>query len=80
MSDFNLNKVREIKKLLQQGEELHLDMEQARFVNSEAIIFLHSLLTRKRTVRITNPPKIFYEVLRILGLHEAWDLKQIVER
>lgn len=78
--DFNLNAVREIQNLLSNGEELYIDLAKARFVNSEAVIFLHRLIKNGRTIRLKNPPKIFFEVLQILGLHEEWDLKTIIER
>jgi len=78
--DFNLAAVHKIRRALSQREELCIDLQRARFVNSEAIIFLHRLIREKRKVRLKNPPKIFFEALRILGLHREWDLKNIVER
>ncbi|MFH5883296.1 hypothetical protein ACG2F4_03210 [Halalkalibaculum sp. DA3122] len=79
-SDFNLNAVREIKTLWDGRKELHVDLQQARFVNTEAVIFIHKLLQGRTRVRLKNPPKIFFEVLHILGLHEIWDLENIIQR
>lgn len=78
--DFNLDAVREIEALLGDREILKIDLEQARFVNTEAIIFLHRQMQDQKKVHLINPPKLFYEVLQILGLHEIWDLTNIVER
>lgn len=77
--DFNLSAVRDLRKLLDKGEDLHIDLKNARFVNSEAIIFLHKLIRNQRRVRLKNPPKIFFKALQIMGLHQNWNLKSIVE-
>lgn len=78
--DFNLDAVREIEALLGDREILKIDLERARFVNTEAIIFLHRQMQDQKKVHLINPPKLFYEALQILGLHEIWDLTNIVER
>ncbi len=77
--DFNLNAVRQIRELFDDREELTVDLSHSRFVNSEAILYLQSLMQSGKTIRLKEPPKIFFEVLHILGLHESWDLKKIVE-
>jgi len=78
-SDFNLNAVYRIRELLGDRHEFTIDLERARFVNSEAVIYLHELIRSGRHVRVKNPPKTFYEILHILGLHEEWDLNRIVQ-
>lgn len=78
-SDFNLNAVQRIKQLMGDRDSISIDLSQANFVNSEAIIFMHELIKNEKTVRLKDPPKIFYEALRILGLHDIWNLKSIVE-
>lgn len=78
--DFNLRAVRQIKSELNERNELEVDLQQSRFVNTEAIRFLHTLITEGKQVKLKNPPRIFFEVLRILGLHQVWDLNKIVER
>lgn len=79
--DFNLNAVRHISELLDDRNELHIDLKNSRFVNSKAIIFLNNLLGEERsvTVRLRNPPNLFFKLLQILGLHKAWNLDEIVE-
>jgi anti-anti-sigma regulatory factor len=77
--DFNLNTVRRISELMGDKEELLVDLTRSRFVNSNAIMYLNNLIRGNKIVRLKNPPKIFFETLQLLGLHEAWNLKEIVE-
>lgn len=78
--DFNLDTVREFKHIFDDRDELYIDLECSHFVDSEAIIFLHNLIQDQKKVRLKNPPRVFFDALRILGLHETWDLTNIVER
>ncbi|MDR8389648.1 STAS domain-containing protein [Aliifodinibius sp. S!AR15-10] len=78
--NFNLDVVRKIENLPLEQKDLYIDLEQSRFVDTEAIIFLHKLIQNQQVIRLKNPPKLFFEALRILGLHKVWDLKNIVER
>lgn len=79
--DFNLNAVRIISELLNDRTELNIDLKKSRFVNSKAIIFMHNLMKNEKgvTVKIKNPPRLFFEHLQILGLHNVWKLDEIVE-
>lgn len=77
--DFNLNAVRLISELLSDRNEISIDLTNSRFVNSKSILFLNDLIEQHKIVRLKNPPKTFFEVLHILGLHQIWDLKSIIE-
>jgi len=79
--DFNLNAVKKISDLLDDRSELFIDFGQARFANSKAVIFLHKIMTTEPPVkvRLKNPPKIFFELVKTLGLHKTWNLDEIVE-
>ena len=79
--DFNLNAVRLISELIDDRKELKVDLVNSRFVNSKAVIFLHNLMKSDPAVevKLKNPPKILYELLKTLGLHNEWDLDQIIE-
>jgi len=77
--NFNLQAVRDIESLMSKRQELHVDLSKSRFVDSHAVIFLHQLMVRNAKVRLRNPPRIFYELLHILGLHNVWELKKIIE-
>ncbi|REL37723.1 hypothetical protein DYD21_08045 [Rhodohalobacter sp. SW132] len=80
-SDFNLNAVRRISELLNGRKELSIDLSNSRFVNSKAIIYLHHLMYAESPVdvQLRNPPKIFFELLKTLGLHKVWKLEEIVQ-
>lgn len=79
--DFNLNAVRQISSLLKDRTELLIDLASARFVTSKAIIYMHNLMQADSPVdvKIKNPPKIFFELLKTLGLHKVWNLEEIVQ-
>lgn len=79
--DFNLNSVGEISSLLKDRLALSIDLTNARFVTSKAIIYLHNLMQTDPpvNVQIKNPPKIFFELLKTLGLHNVWNLEEIVQ-
>lgn len=79
--DFNLNAVRLISEQLGDRKHLRIDLSNAHFVNSKAIIFLHKLIFSEKpvTVRLKDPPKLFFELLQTLGLHNEWNLDEIVE-
>lgn len=80
-SDFNLNAVRHISSLMKDRSELLIDLVNARFVTSKAIVYLHNLMHADKQIRVhlKNPPKIFFELLTTLGLHEVWNLEEIVQ-
>lgn len=79
--DFNLNAVRIIKEKLGDGKEITIDLQNSRFVNSKAIIFLHKMMYSEQPmqVKLKNPPRIFFESLNALGLHDVWKLDEIIE-
>jgi len=80
-SDFNLNAVKHISSLMKDRSELSIDLVNARFVTSKAIVYLHNLMhaDKQICVRLKNPPKIFFELLKTLELHEVWNLEEIVQ-
>lgn len=80
-SDFNLNAVKHISSLMKDRSELSIDLKNARFVTSKAIIYMHNLMHTEKQVRVhlINPPKTFFELLRTLELHEVWNLEEIVQ-
>lgn len=80
-ADFNLNAVRIISENLDDRRELSIDLVHSRFVNSKAIIFLHNLMRAEPEVKVKlkNPPRIFFELLKTLSLHDVWRLDEIIE-
>ena len=77
-SDFNLLAVQKLEAVVTNMETIHFDMKGAKFADSQAVIFLNSLIRQGKKVRISNPPKIFFEVIRILGLDQAWNIDELV--
>lgn len=79
--DFNLNAVRLISEQLGDRKHLRIDLSKAHFVNTKAIIFLHKLMFGEKlvSIRLKDPPKLFFELLQTLGLHTEWNLDEIVE-
>jgi ABC-type transporter Mla MlaB component len=78
--DFNLMAVRHLKYHLNDASRVRVDLRRARLVDTEAVMALFRLMQSGITVRLLDPPAIFYEVLEVLELEEAFDLEQLVER
>jgi len=78
--DFNLLAVRNMKSLINDTKNVFIDLTASKLVDSEAIIFIHRLLKKGVSVHVKNPPKIFYEVVQILGLENEWNLSEMVDR
>ena len=79
--DFNLNTMQKISEKLDDRDELTIDLKRAHFVNSKSTIFMHNLMHRDPpvTLRLKNPPKVFFELLSTLGLQHVWNLDEIIE-
>lgn len=70
--DFNLLTVRALKKSYSKCDHLELDLAKCRFVDSEAIVYIHSQINSGKVIRLLNSPPILKECLRILELENAW--------
>lgn len=78
--DFNLMVVRHLKYHLDDATRIRIDLRRARLVDTEAVMALVRLMKAGFTIRLLDPPAIFYEVLEVLELEEAFDLENLVER
>lgn len=78
--DFNLMAVRHFRYHLGDATRVRVDLSRARLVDTEAVMALYRLQRDGITVRLLEPPDIFYEVLEILELESAFDLDRLVER
>ncbi len=78
--DFNLMAVRHLKYHLEDATRVRIDLARARLVDTEAVMALFRLKQQGIIIRLLDPPDIFYEVLDVLELSEAFDLDQLVER
>lgn len=55
-----------------QIKHLKINLSQTKFVDSEAIRFLYSLLKKGIDIELTQPPDILQEVLEVLELKEIF--------
>jgi ABC-type transporter Mla MlaB component len=78
--DFNLMAVRHLKYHLEDATRVRIDLRRARLVDTEAVMALVRLMKSGLTIRLLDPPAIFYEVLEVLELEEAFDVEELVER
>ena len=78
--DFNLMAVRHLKYHLDDATHVRIDLRRARLVDTEGVMALVRLMRSGVTVRLLDPPAIFYEVLDVLELADAVDVEELVER
>jgi ABC-type transporter Mla MlaB component len=78
--DFNLMAVRHLKYHLEDATRIRIDLRRARLVDTEAVMALFRLQQEGLTIRLLDPPEIFYEVLAVLELEEAFGVEDLVER
>jgi anti-anti-sigma regulatory factor len=78
--DFNLLAARHLQHLVesaknQGAEHVRVDLSEARLVDTEAIIALDRLQRQGLHVTLVNPPALFQEVLELLDLTDAFEVK-----
>jgi ABC-type transporter Mla MlaB component len=76
--DFNLLTARRVEKLANEADTVSIDLSRSKIVDSVAIAMLHRLLTSGKKVTLVNPPKIFGEAVRVLGLDDVLKLDELV--
>lgn len=76
--DFNLLTARRVEKLSAEADAIDIDLSRSKIVDSVAIITVHRLVSAGKRVTLVNPPKIFGEAVRALGLDDAIKLDDIV--
>ena len=77
--DFNLLTARQVEKLAQEADAIAIDLTQSKIVDSVAIATVHRLVTTGKKVTLVNPPNIFGEAVRVLGLDDVIKDDEIVE-
>jgi len=78
--DFNLMAVRHLKHHLDDATRVRIDLSGTRLVDTEAVMALYRLGREGLTIRLLDPPEIFYEVVTVLELESAFNLEELVER
>jgi len=66
--NFNLQRVREVERLLEGVERVEIDLSASRFVDTEAVAFLYRLKRSGKEVILKNPPEILYKLLSVLRI------------
>lgn len=78
--DFNLLTARQVEKLAEEVDTVEIDLSRSRVVDSVGIITLHKLVTSGKRVTLINPPTIFGEAVRALGLDEVLKLDELIAK
>lgn len=58
-------------------EQLHIDLSECKWIDSEGVIFLYKWQYSGKKLKIINPPPVFFEILDILELREDWELNTV---
>jgi len=77
--DFNLLTARRVERLAGEADTVDIDLTRSKIVDSVAIVTLHRLVSSGKKVTLVNPPKIFGEAVRVLGLDDVLKLDELVE-
>jgi ABC-type transporter Mla MlaB component len=77
--DFNLLTARRVERLADEADTVDIDLSRSKIVDSVAIVTLHRLVSSGKKVTLVNPPKIFGEAVRALGLDDVLKLDELVE-
>jgi ABC-type transporter Mla MlaB component len=78
--DFNLLTARQVEKLAADAEAVDIDLSRSKIVDSVAIVTLHKLVSSGKKVTLINPPRIFGEAVRFLGLDDVLKLDEMVTK
>ena len=76
--DFNLLTARKVRRLCGDVNAVYIDLSRSKFVDTEGIIVLFELIRGGKTVRLHQPPAIFFEVIDILGLESVFRPEALV--
>lgn len=76
--DFNLLTARRVEKLAEAADTVTIDLTRSKIVDSVAIVTLCKMVSAGKTVKLINPPKIFGEAVRVLGLEDVLKLEELV--
>jgi ABC-type transporter Mla MlaB component len=71
---------RQVEMLAQEAETVDIDLSRAKIVDSVAIVTVHRLVSSGKKVTLVNPPRIFGEAVRALGLDDVLKLDELVTK
>lgn len=76
--DFNLLAVQRIEPLAREAERVVIDLADARLMDSEALVLIDRLQRAGKTVRLIDPPPLFFEMVEVLELEPVFDVDALV--
>lgn len=76
--DFNLMAVKHIEPLAEDVQHVRLDLSDVRLLDSEALMLIDRLQRAGKTVRLHNPPPLFYEMIEVLELESVFNVDTLV--
>jgi len=78
--DFNLLTARRVESLANEADTVDIDLSRSKIVDSVAIVTLLRLVSSGKKVTLVNPPRIFGEAVRVLGLDDVLKLDELVDK
>jgi hypothetical protein len=78
--DFNLLTASQVEKLAAEVDAVDIDLSRSKIVDSVAIATVYRLVSSGKKVKLVNPPAIFDEAVRVLGLEDILKLDELVDR
>jgi anti-anti-sigma regulatory factor len=80
LRDLNLYSATRIQRLARDATEVRIDLTRSKFIDSEAVRVLYELHRDGRVITLVNPPRLYDEVVNILGLRDVFDAAVSVEQ
>jgi anti-anti-sigma regulatory factor len=80
LRDLNLYSATRIERLAKDVKEVRIDLTRSKFLDSEAVRVLYQLYRDGRIITLVNPPRLYDEVIDILGLRDVFEVAVKVER
>ena len=80
LRDLNLYSATRLERLARDATVLRIDLTRSKFLDSEAIRVLYKLYRGGCSITLVNPPRLYDEVIDILGLRDVFEIAVKVER
>jgi len=80
LRDFNLYSATRIERLARGATDVRIDMSRSKFLDSEAVRVLYKLYRDGCSITLVDPPRLYDEVVDILGLRDVFEMAVKVER
>ena len=74
--DFNLLTARHLRQVAQGARHVHVDLSDARIVDTEALSALWQMQDDGMTVTLYDPPDLFHDMVDALDLGDVFDVEE----